>query len=161
VILKMRWGVRSSDGASERFARAPKCRGADPPCRLGCGGYRAGAKVAATRRRARVDVDGVAPDESVLVEVFAHQGRLKGAQFHKVARDALKLITLRRSRNDSRLILAFGDADAAACVSGNSWLAEALRTWGIEVLDVDLDDEVRTGLRVAQARQVMVNSTEV
>ncbi len=110
---------------------------------------------------ARVDVDGVAPDESVLVEVFAHQGRLKGAQFHKVARDALKLITLRRSRNDSRLILAFGDADAAACVSGNSWLAEALRTWGIEVLDVDLDDEVRTGLRVAQARQVMVNSTEV
>lgn len=42
---------------------------------------------------ARVDVDGVAPDESVFVEIFAHQGRLKGAQFHKVARDALKLIT--------------------------------------------------------------------
>lgn len=109
---------------------------------------------------ARVDVDGVAPDESILVEVFAHQGRLKGAQFHKVARDTLKLITLRRSRNGSRLILAFGDTDAAACVSGNSWLAEALGTWGIEVLAVDLDDEVRTGLQVAQARQVMVNSTE-
>jgi GNAT superfamily N-acetyltransferase len=39
---------------------------------------------------ARAGVDGAAPDESVLVEVFAHQGRLKGAHCHKVARDALK-----------------------------------------------------------------------
>jgi hypothetical protein len=29
---------------------------------------------------ARVDVDGVSPDETVFVEVIAHQGRLKGAQ---------------------------------------------------------------------------------
>jgi hypothetical protein len=40
----------------------------------------------------------VAADESILVEVYAHQGRLTGAQFHKVARDALKLATLGRSR---------------------------------------------------------------
>jgi hypothetical protein len=78
---------------------------------------------------ARVDVDGVAPDESVLVEIFAHQGRLRGAQFHKVARDALNLITLGRSRIGSRLIIAFGAPDTAACVSASSWLAEALRTW--------------------------------
>ncbi len=58
---------------------------------------------------ARADVDGAATDDSVLVEVFAHQGRLKGAQYHKVARDALKLITLGRSRAGSRLIIAFGD----------------------------------------------------
>jgi hypothetical protein len=107
--------------------------------------------------RARVEVDGVAPDESVFVEIFAHQGRLKGAQFHKVARDALKLITLARSRPESRLIIAFCDADAAACVSASSWLAEALRTWGIEVLVANLDPDVRAGLRDAQVRQVMVN----
>jgi hypothetical protein len=106
---------------------------------------------------ARVDVNGVAPDESVLVEIFAHQGRLKGAQFHKVAQDALKLITLKRSRSDCRLIIAFGDPDAAACVSAGSWLAEALRTWEIEVFVADLDDDVRAGLRCAQDRQVMVN----
>jgi len=110
---------------------------------------------------ARVDVDGVAPDESVLVEIFAHQGRLKGAQFHKVARDALKLITLRRSRSECRLIIAFGDPDAAACVSAGSWLAEALRAWEIEVFIVDLDDDVRAGLRSAQARQLMVNPAGV
>ena len=33
-------------------------------------------------------------DESVLVEVFAHQGQLKGGRRHKIAADALKLITL-------------------------------------------------------------------
>jgi hypothetical protein len=106
---------------------------------------------------ARVDVDGVATDESVLVEIFAHQGPLKGGQLQKVARDALKLITLARSREQSRLIIAFGDSDAAACVSGASWLAEALRVWRVEVLVVVLDDDVRAGLRAAQARQVMVN----
>lgn len=106
---------------------------------------------------ARVDVDGVAPDETVFVEIFAHQGRLKGAQFHKVARDGLKLITLGRSRAGSRLIIAFGDPVAAACVTGSSWLAEALTIWGIEVLVIDLDDAVRDGLRAAQLRQVMVN----
>lgn len=106
---------------------------------------------------ARVDVDGVATDESVLVEIFAHQGPLKGGQLHKVARDALKLITLARRREQSRLIIAFGDSDAAACVSGTSWLAEALRVWRVEVLVVGLDHDVRAGLRAAQARQVMVN----
>jgi hypothetical protein len=106
---------------------------------------------------ARADVDGAARDESVLVEVFAHQGRLKSAQFHKVVRDALKLITLGRARPGSRLIIAFGDSDAAGCVNAKSWLAESLRVWGIEVLSVDLDEEVRAGLRSAQTRQVMVN----
>jgi hypothetical protein len=106
---------------------------------------------------ARVDVDGVAPDESVLVEVFAHQGRLRGGQFHKVARDALKLITLKRSRPAAQLVLAFGDPDAAAGVTGASWLAEALRAWGVAVLVAELDDALRAGLSAAQTRQVMVN----
>jgi hypothetical protein len=107
---------------------------------------------------ARIDVDGVAPDESVFVEMFAHQGRLKGAQFHKVARDALKLLTLGRGRAGSKLIIAFGDQDAAACVTGVSWLAKALSSWGVKVLVVELDDAVRAGIRDAQVRQVMINA---
>lgn len=107
---------------------------------------------------ARVDVDGVAADGSILVEIYAHQGRrLKGAQFHKVARDALKLATLGRNRPRSRLVIAFADDDAAAFVTGTSWLAEALRAFAIEVVVVELDDDVRAGLRAAQVRQVMVN----
>jgi hypothetical protein len=120
-----------------------------------------GVKLAARRLRlgegAYVVVDGVAPDESILVEVFAHLGRLKGGQVHKVAQDALKLITLARSRPASKLILAFGDREAADCVRGGSWLAEALRAWGVEVHVAGLDEDVRAGLRLAQERQLMVN----
>ena len=51
------------------------------------------------RNGAFVDVDGVATDESVLVEVFAHQGHLKGGQRHKIAGDALKLISIAREKD--------------------------------------------------------------
>ena len=105
----------------------------------------------------RVDIDGVSADESVLVEVFARHGRLKGAQFHKFARDALKLITVARDRDPTRLFIAFGDAEAAACVTGKSWLAEALRTWHVETFVAELSDATSTAVRLAQTRQTMVN----
>lgn len=106
---------------------------------------------------APVQVDGVASDESVFVEIFAHQGPLKGGQRHKVATDALKLITIGRSRPDARLILAFADDAAAAFATKGTWMAEALSTWGVEVLVVTLDLDVREGIRAAQTQQVMVN----
>jgi hypothetical protein len=106
---------------------------------------------------ARIDVDGAAEDESVFCEVYARQGRLRGAQPKKVASDALKLITLARNHPDARLVLAFSDEAAAACVTGKSWLAETIRVWEIEVVVISLDPTVREGLRDAQARQVMEN----
>ncbi len=110
--------------------------------------------------RATAALDGAAPDESVLVEIFARQGALKGGQKHKVKGDALKLITLARARPKARLILAFGSEEAARFALKTSWLAEALRIWGIEVFVAELETGVRSGLRAAQARQVMVNLPE-
>jgi hypothetical protein len=106
----------------------------------------------------RAQVDGVSDDESVLVEIFAHQGQLKGGQRHKIAGDALKLITLAREREPRpRLILAFADARLATWAAGKSWLATSLAAWNIEVMVVKLDGHVRSGIRAEQARQVMVN----
>jgi len=101
---------------------------------------------------ARVDVDGVDEDRSVFVEVFAHVGRLKGGQRHKVSNDALKLITLGREHPNARLVVAFADAEAAAFVIGRSWLAVALRSAGIEVVVADIDNALRDDLRAAQKR---------
>jgi hypothetical protein len=109
-------------------------------------------------RGARVDVDGVAPDRSVFVEAFAHQGRMRGSQPKKVAQDALKLITLRREHPGARLVLAFADPLAAASVTGKGWLAEALVTWEIEVVIVDLEADVLSALHAAQLRQRMINA---
>ena len=53
-----------------------------------------------------VKVDAAAPNNTVIAEIFARQGQLKGGQQKKVAIDALKLIILRRVHQDARLILA-------------------------------------------------------
>lgn len=106
----------------------------------------------------QVEVDGVAEDGSILVEVFARQGSMKGGQRRKVAQDALKLVTVAKDRPvRPRLILAFGDEKAAARCLWASWLSEALRIWGIDVLVVDLETDVRGLLRAAQLRQTMIN----
>ncbi len=102
-----------------------------------------------------VQPDGVATDQSVFVEVFAHVGKLKGGQKHKVSTDALKLLAIRDSLPEARLILAFADEAAAASVSG--WKAEMLKANGIEVHTVDLNEDDRTKIEAAQARQTMVN----
>jgi len=38
-----------------------------------------------------------------------------------------------------------------------SWVAEALRIWGVEVFVAELEPDIRSGLHATQARQVMVN----
>ena len=121
-----------------------------------------GVELSPTRLRlnggAVVDVDGVAPDESVLVEVFAHQGQLRSGQRHKIAGDALKLITTAIGKDPApRLVLAFADPVMTSFFAGKNWLAAAVVAWDIEVVVVELDASVREGIRAAQARQVMVN----
>lgn len=104
----------------------------------------------------RVEIDAASEDESVLVEIFARQGSLKGGQVKKVAQDALKLITLKRERPDAKLYLAFASAEAAAYVQNpKGWLTEALRVWGVHVVVVEVPESTRRALLAAQARQIM------
>jgi hypothetical protein len=106
---------------------------------------------------APVEVDAGSPDGLVLAEIFARQGELKGGQQKKVAIDTLKLITIREERPGARLIVAFADQAAAAYATGGGWVAQALRTWSVEVEIVDLPDELRRRIREAQATQTMIN----
>jgi hypothetical protein len=106
---------------------------------------------------ARVQIDGVATDDSIFVEVFARQGFLKGGQQKKVSQDALKLVTIARDHPDARLVLAFADADAATYAARGTWVSEALATWGVTVLVVDIEEQLRADIKEAQVRQIMVN----
>lgn len=108
--------------------------------------------------RSYVDVDGVADEPLTFVEAFARQGAAKGGQVHKLKGDTLKLVMLRQSHPHARLVLLFASAEAAAKVR-TGWLGEAVTTFGIEVLVVDVGDEMRAALKAAQARQIMVNPT--
>ncbi len=104
------------------------------------------------------EVDGASADEQVLVEVFVHQGKDKGGQRGKIARDALKLMTLRHHRPDARLIIALADPALVRAMTAKSWLAEALRTFNVDVLYVEIPTDARAAISDAQVRQVMVNS---
>jgi hypothetical protein len=104
-----------------------------------------------------MEPDGMTEDGSVVVEVFARIGVLKGGQRHKVSTDALKLLAIRELHPDARLILAFADQNAAGSVSG--WKAETLRRQGIELRTVNLGEEERALIEAAQAKQQMVNAS--
>jgi hypothetical protein len=100
---------------------------------------------------AKVELDGASADESVLVEVFARVGKLKGAQLHKVSTDTLKLLALAETRPSARLVLAFADQDAADSVVG--WRAAVLARHKIEKVVVELSTEQRQLILDAQAEQ--------
>ena len=107
-----------------------------------------------------VKVDAAAPDNTVIAEIFARQGQLKGGQQKKVAIDALKLITLRRVHQDARLILAFADEAASRYATAGGWVAQALREWNVEVKVLEIPDELRAEILAAQSTQKMVNADE-
>lgn len=106
---------------------------------------------------AHVQVDARSEADDVLVEVYARQGSLKGAQLKKVGQDVLKFALLRQSDAwvDSRMILAFASSEAKDSVRG--WVAEAARAFEVMLVVVELPADVGDRIRSAQQRQVMVN----
>ena len=106
---------------------------------------------------APVQVDAASPDDRILGEIFARQGTLKGGQQKKVAIDTLKLITVREERPGTKLVLCFADEAAAAYALGGGWIAQALRTWRVEVEVVRIPNELRAEIVAAQAGQTMIN----
>jgi len=105
---------------------------------------------------ARVEVDGATADRAVLVECWAHQGKPKSAQRHKVLADAFKLgwiaITIYPR---PRLVLCMSDDAAAApfLPESKSWAAQALQDFQIAVELVTLPDHVRRAIEAARERQ--------
>lgn len=101
-----------------------------------------------------VEVDGCSDDRSILCEAWAHQGPPKSAQKMKVITDAAKLFVAGQAiGGDVRLLIVFGDRNAAAWFQGRSWMAEALRVMGVEILVLELGEDLKNTLRAAQARQ--------
>jgi hypothetical protein len=109
---------------------------------------------------APVHVDAVSRDGKVLAEIFARQGELKGGQQKKVAIDTLKLITIRRERREAKLYVAFADTQASQYATGGGWVAQALRTWDVNVVVVDIPQQLRDEIIEAQKGQRMVNADQ-
>jgi hypothetical protein len=106
-----------------------------------------------------VQPDAIDTESKTVAEVYARIGAVKGAQLHKIKGDILKLALIGTRLNDDwRKILCFASDEAASYASGKSWVAEAAREFGIEVIVVAIPAEIRESVMNAQTRQRMVNT---
>ena len=104
-----------------------------------------------------VQLDACSDDQSILVEAYARQGKLRGAQIKKISQDILKLALLKRDprMRDSRAIAAFASEEARDSITG--WIRSAAVQFDVELVVVDIPGALRDEIKEAQARQVMVN----
>lgn len=99
-----------------------------------------------------LELDGAC--DTVLCEIYAHIGKLKPAQEHKVLHDAAKLRYAERLLGSPRRkLLLFADRLAAAPFLDKRWKAQALAADGIEIVVVELPQDLREQVRLAQTRQ--------
>jgi hypothetical protein len=108
-----------------------------------------------------VEVDGATPNLTVVVEAYARQGKLKGAQPKKIAQDILKLALLKREsgRERTRAVIAFASREARDSISG--WIQQAAVAFDIELIVVEVPNQLRNKICAAQHRQIMVNLDHV
>lgn len=103
-----------------------------------------------------IELDAISFDGTVVVEAYARQGALKGAQLKKVAQDVLKLALLERAGGHvQRRVIVFASVEAEQSVGG--WVRLAADHFGVEFLVVEIPEALRGLILSAQGRQVMVN----
>jgi len=101
----------------------------------------------------RVEVDGASADQAVLVEAYAHVGRVRAAQGKKLATDAFKLVWAGQSLGATRLVIAVADIDAEKyLLRPGAWLTAALRDSNVEVVRVSIDAAAHA--RVVEAQRI-------
>jgi hypothetical protein len=92
-------------------------------------------------------------DSPICVEVFARQGKCKPGQQRKVMSDMCKLLLLEELLGvPCRKLVAVCDPDAAAFLR-SSWRLQFVQAFGFEVIEVDIPDELRRRIRIAQGEQ--------
>ena len=107
-----------------------------------------------------VKPDAVDMNKKIVVEVFARIGKLKSAQMHKVQADILKLAFIdKETGGDWRKIICFGCKEAASFLQGQSWSANAAKSFGIEIKIFEMSGEQKESIVIAQRNQKMVNAT--
>ncbi|MDF2993115.1 MAG: hypothetical protein K0S37_3629 [Microbacterium sp.] len=88
----------------------------------------------------RVEVEGIADDETIIAQLIANQGAYKPAFRNKALADMLKLLWVRSQLPRAERALLIATAEVIPAFGG--WVAVAAADLGVEVLVYD-DDEVR------------------
>lgn len=101
-----------------------------------------------------IQIDGYSENPPIMCEAWAHRGKPKGGQPHKVLTDAFKLLfadTLLGKIH--RKILVFADEAARKPFVEDKWQAQCLKHFGFETYVVSLPKDQLERIEEAQERQ--------
>ena len=106
-----------------------------------------------------IQPDFYSAEHCVIGEIFAHIGKPKKAQDNKISNDILKMLLLEKiTQKQYRKIIVVCDELEEKKLRGASALSESIRQFGIEILYMQIDDQLRQEILNAQARQKMTNA---
>ena len=95
----------------------------------------------------------------IIGEIFAHIGKPKKAQDNKIANDILKMLLFEKvTQKQYRKIIVVCDELEERKLRGVSALSESIRQFGIDILYIQIDEQLRQEIINAQERQKMTNA---
>ena len=101
-----------------------------------------------------IEPDFYSEEHSVIGEIFSHVGECKAGQTHKIAQDILKMLLFDDVKGiKHRKIFVVCDEKAYKRLRGNSYLAECIRRFDIEIMGIDVGTELKNTIAAAQKRQ--------
>jgi len=101
-----------------------------------------------------IQIDGYSENPPIMCEAWAHRGKPKGGQPHKVLTDAFKLLFADAVLGKiHRKILVFADEAARKPFVEHGWQAQCLKHFGFETYVVSLPKEQLERIEKAQERQ--------
>ncbi len=109
-----------------------------------------------------IQLDGFSDDkklsEPICVEIWAHQGKAKGGQPHKVMKDMCKLLLAERLLGEPcQKYIVVSDGEALSFLSGKSWMGDFAKRFGIKFWITEISDKAKQEIKDVQERQKMVN----
>ena len=117
-------------------------------------GYKTLARREIAIGNAKCQPDGVNALGTRIVEIYAHVGKLRGAQDKKVAKDILKFAAIQRQPNRERTKCEIWFVDEEARRSVTGWMKEAAAEFEVQLrLVTDFPETLRKDLIKAQERQ--------
>lgn len=106
-----------------------------------------------------IQPDFYSEEDNIIGEIFAHIGKPKKAQDNKIANDILKMLLLEKITGKKfRKIIAICDEAEMKKLQGQSALAESIRQFGIEIMFIEIDNNMRSQIIKAQELQKMTNA---
>ncbi|MEL7654300.1 MAG: hypothetical protein AAGU75_00140 [Bacillota bacterium] len=104
------------------------------------------------------DIDIYSEDHQIIGEIYSHVGKLKSAQADKVKRDILKLLYIdaKTDKTHNKLFIV-NNQSTFDCLINNSWLADAINTFGIKPVLVRIPQTMIDKLLAAQKEQDLRN----